>query len=130
MFIRLVIWLLHHRRLSIEDRLALSREVMHSVGAIPLHDIITTDVKQQLLVRGKPLEYEVAVQLRNSARLALESSARQLAHEQTAFSAVAMGVFNVTSADQMLFARGALWFSQQETALLKTLAGETQDPTL
>lgn len=130
MFVRLIIWLLHSRYLSTRERMLLSGEVMHSVGAIPLHDIITIDERQQLLVRGKPLEYEVAMQLRNSAKLALESSARTLAHEQTAFSAVAMGVFNVTTPEQMLFARGALWFAQQETVLLKTLAGETQDPTL
>jgi hypothetical protein len=75
-----------------------------------------------MLINGKYVEVDKILQLRDSARVVLENKAFKLIREQVVFTAVALGVHTVETERQMLFARAAIWFGQQEEKFLQALA--------
>ena len=124
---RLALYLLKSKRLSKGDRVALTQEVMHSLDAAPLQDILRVDEQNRLLVRGKPVDLELAIKLKESAAQTLNSVARNLVHEQVARLAFLLGMHKATDFDQVLFYKAALWWGDQEDKLLRAMA---QDSTL
>jgi len=92
-----------------------------------MHDIISTDEKYQFLVNGKAIDMETAIRLKESASQVLNSFARSLIHQQIQRLAFVNGFHKASDIDQILFYKAALWFSEQEDILLKSIA---QDPTL
>ncbi len=127
MLIKIIIWLLRSKRLSKQERIDLSTEVMRGLNIVPMHDIISTDAKYQFLVNGNPIDMETAIRLKESASQVLNSFARSLIHQQIQRLAFVNGFHKASDIDQILFYKAALWFSEQEDILLKSIA---QDPTL
>lgn len=122
--VKSVIAALGRADLSIEDRALLTTAVLDKLVALPIRDIITVDEKKSIFVNGKPLDFEQAVQLRESARGALANHAMRLVRQQVLYAAVVAGVHKVESPAQMFFSRAAIWFGKEEEALLRMLAGE------
>lgn len=128
MIVRIIAWFLERKNLSEQDRLALLTRVMHSLEAVPLHAIITVDESQRILIQGRLATVEQLVSLQESATSVLNSQARNLIHEQVRFAAIDQGFLKSDDPKTQLFFKAALWFAQEESTLLKQLAG-LPDPT-
>lgn len=127
--IKLVKYLLK-KDLSIEERNKIVIHLMDIVQALPLNDIINVNSDGEILINGSSLDLDKARQLREHARVALDNKALRLIREQVSFQAIALGVHQVESERQMLFARAALWWGQTEDKLLKSLAQRTEEVEL
>lgn len=130
MLARLTVWLLKHSRVSQEDKILLTNQLLSTVGALPLHATFTVDETGKLLIRGRPLEYEQAVALRESASNILNSNAWQLVKEQVLYEAISKGVHEALNTDQVLFAKAAIWFCEQQDKTLKVLAQDAGNSLL
>jgi hypothetical protein len=125
MLVRFTAWLLRNGKLSQENKIFLTNQLLSTVGALPLHATFTVDETGKLLMRGVPVEYEQAVMLRESATNILHSKAWRAVKEQVLYEAVSKGIHEALNNDQILFAKAAIWFCEQQDKTLKVLA---QDP--
>lgn len=123
MLVRLVSFLLK-KKLSQEERIYLTNQLLSTVGALPLHATFTVDEAGKLLMNGSLVEYERAVVLRESAQNLLNSPTWKLVKEQVLYQAISKGVHEALNNDQVLFGKSAIWYNQQLDDMLKTLAQE------
>lgn len=130
MLARLTVWLLRHSKVSQENKILLTNQLLSTVGALPLHATFTVDEAGKLLIRGRPLEYEQAVVLRESASNILHSNAWQTVKEQVLYEAISKGVHEALNTDQVLFAKAAIWFCEQQDKTLKVLAQDAGNSLL
>lgn len=126
--VKLTGWLLK-RDLSLEDRNALIIHILDSLAALPLRDIIKFDTDGSLTVNDRPLTFEQARSLRESARAALNNQALKLVHDAVLFKAIALGVHTVEKTEQMVFGRAAIWWGQQQDRIIRLLAQEDSELT-
>lgn len=110
--------------LSIEDRNLLTAAIIDKLGALPVRARITTDEAQQVFIDGRPLKFEVARKLKQSARALKRNFARKFVQETIAFMAIKQGIHIALSPEQVLFAKAVLWQHNEEQMLYETLAQE------
>lgn len=127
LIVKLVIWLLKSSIITLEDRNTLTTSVLDKLTILPMYDIIKVNENGQLLINNRVVDLEKARLLRESALAALNNQSLKAVHEQVLFTAITMGVHNVTTPEQMLFSRAAIWYSQQEITILKTLAQQNEN---
>lgn len=120
---KLVIFVLRHKRLSIEDHGLLTTSILNKLSALPLRDMICTDDNGRLVVNGKVVTMEAAQALRESARSAQTNFALNFVHEQVLYTAVVHGVHKLEKPEQSFFSRAAIWYAEEEKKYLKALAG-------
>ena len=125
MWVRLLLWLLDLVKLTPETRVLLTSRLLSTVGALPIHSILTSDDAGSLLIRGKAVDKDQALMLRESALSVLRSPAYQIIREQILYEAVTIGIHQGMSLDQLQFSKSAIWFGEQELKLLKTFAGNS-----
>lgn len=123
--VKLSIFLLKHARTSYEDRACLTNQILDTLYALPLRDIITINEVGQITVHGREVDVETARALRESAKTALSSTSLDLIRSQVAYAAVTAGVHKAEMPEQILFGKAAIWWGQQEKALLELMAGDT-----
>ena len=111
-----------------ESRIKVVNALLDNLRVLPIRDIIKFNEMGQLLVRGKPLEHEQALQLKESARNVLLSPARRIVLDQVAYEAIKLGVYQATSPETILFAKAALWHDEQTEKILRLLAQEEETP--
>lgn len=116
-----ICWILSRKKLNASDKQKLTNEILKAIDALPLHAIITVD-EGKIFIRGVPLDGERAMVLRESADKAIHNPALQLVHEQALYLAVSLGIHQAQTTEQIQFAKAAIWYSQQEIALLKKLS--------
>lgn len=124
MLVKLVVWLLHRKRITPTERLLLTNELLSTVGSLQIHSIITSDDAGQLHIRGKAVDKDQAFLLRESAGRVLKEPAYQIVREQTLYNAITEGVHKGMTTDQIQFSKSAIWFGEQELNLLKVFAGD------
>lgn len=110
------------RNLSLADKTVLLNAVINRL-AVPLHAIISTDENRRILVQGKPLSIEQTETLHESAVALKDNQARRLIRDQVRFVAVDKGFLQSKDPEAQLFYKAALWFAQEEDALVESLAG-------
>lgn len=120
-------WLLKSSNITLEDRNTLTTAILDKLTILPMYDIIKVNENGQLLINNRIVDLEKAKLLRESAMAALNNQSLKAVHEQVLFNAITMGVHNVITPDQMFFSRAAIWYSQQEIAILKTLAQQNDN---
>lgn len=134
MWSHMAVWLasklLTRASLTVPQRNLLTAVVLDKLGALPFKDILTVTGSGQILIQGRSLDIEKVRQLQEAAKSALRNQALLLIREQVAYTAVTHGVHKAEDEKQILFARAALWWGQQELHMLKLLAQEEQEPTL
>jgi len=124
MFVRLLCWLSKSAKVSQEDRMRITNTLLSTVGALPIHATFTVDESNRLLIRGVPLDYEKATVLRENAATVLHSQVWNLVREQVLYEAVSKGIHEALNSDQVLFAKAAIWFCEQQDKALKEIAME------
>lgn len=125
-----IIAFLLRKNLSVSDRVVLVNAVINRLE-IPTRAIITVDDNRRIVVQGKPLSTEQTQSLQESAFALANNPALKLIRDQVRFQAVDLGYLQNVDSDKYreLFYKAALWYAQEETALIASLAG-TKDPTL
>lgn len=127
LLLRLVLWLLRNNRLKPEARALVMNTLLESVQALPIADLIAFDLQGTVQVRGKKLDTEQAMVIREGAVSLEKNPTYRLIKEQIAFEAVKMGVHSSLTLDMVLFAKAALWIQQQEIKLIGELKGEAEE---
>lgn len=119
---KLVIFALRNKKLSKEDKNRLLGTLIEN-HFLPINDIISWDKETgQLLVGGKLLDRETTLQLRESAKNVLSSTARRIVQEQVTFDAIKEGIHKGTGLDTILFAKAVIWLQEKETYFLNLIA--------
>ena len=127
------IWLvtrLLRGNLSIQERNELLVHILDLNQAVPLHDTIYLDNDGILIVNGRSLSLEQMMQLRESAKAALDNTALSLIRQQVMYEAVGISLFKGKSDLDLYASRFAVWWGNQVEAKLKLLAQRTQEPSL
>jgi len=122
--VQFVAWLLSRSRISIRDRIVLTNAVLDKLAVVQSGDILTVDSSGKLAISGQPMELEFARILSESARAMLHSTARSVVRKQVEYIAVTHGIHKAETPEQMLFAKAAIWYGQEEDKLYRLLAGE------
>lgn len=122
--LRLLLWLFRSKRLKTEDRALILNFLLESVGALPINDIITFDPSGTVLIKGKELTTEQAIELREGAVSLQKNWAYRVIKEQIAYEAVKYGVHSSLTFDMLIFSKSALWIQQHEAKLISDLTGE------
>lgn len=118
----LVTWLLK-LPLSLRARTRLIGAILDRIEALPLADIIK-EKGGVLYVDGMPVDMDMAVKLREGAKLMLHNSARRIVYQQVASIAGKRGVVEGDTPEKLYFYRAALWWGLTEEDIYKQLAGE------
>lgn len=121
--VKLAKTLLDGASLSIEQRTELTNALVDKLIALPLHDILTTDEKGTLLLRGKRLDPGQAKLIRESASRMKQETARKIVEKQIKYLAITIGVHQGDSAEKVYFSKVALWVMQEMDKLYTLLAG-------
>ena len=111
-------------KLSVEDKSLIMTALIENLKILPICGIIKIDEQGKIFVNNKELDYETAIQLRESAKQMLVSNARRLIKEQVSWLAVNLGVHQALNPEQVLFAKASLFNQQEEDKLLRMLAQE------
>lgn len=119
---RLAIFALNRSDLKIEDRNLLTNSILKTLAALPLRDILEFKADGSLLVRGTELDREQVRMLRESAKAALESRSLGLIRDEVLYKAFIFGLNKSVNNEQLLFAKAAVWWGQEEYNLLKALS--------
>ena len=120
---KLAVWLLGRAAISVEDRNLLTSAILEKVSATPLRDIITASESGEILVNGAPLDTDVLVKMRETAKVALENNALKLVWDQMLYRSL-LGSVTGKAPEDILFYRTAMWNGEQERRYLRILAGE------
>lgn len=123
-FVKLIAWLLRRSSIKIQDRIVLTNAILDKLAVVQSCDILTVDDSGKLAINGQQLEYEYARALRDSARMMLSSTARSIVRKQVEYIAVTHGIHKAETPEQMLFAKSAIWYGQEEDKIYRLLAGE------
>jgi len=123
-FVQFVVWILSRSRISIHDRIVLTNAILDKLAVVQSGDILTVDSSGELAIDGRPIEFEFARMLSESARMMLQSTARNVVRRQVEYIAVTHGIHKAETPEQMLFAKAAIWYGQEEDKLYRLLAGE------
>lgn len=110
--------------LSLRARTKLIGAILERVEAVPLRDIITRAEDGSLRIEGRPVEYDQAVSLRESAIAMLNNQARRYVQAQVLSVAGHRGVVEGDTPEKLYFYRAAIWWALTEEEIYKQLAGE------
>ena len=108
--------------LTIQQRTKLVCAVLDANNAVPLTDILTEGKGVGLVLNGEPLGYDKSIQLRNSARVALNNQALGHIRNQVASIAGRRGIAEGDTPEKLIFYRAALWYGKMELEVLNSLA--------
>lgn len=118
---KVIVLALRSTRITGEDKAMVTTVLLDNMGALPFRDAITFDVQGGVYVNQKKLNQEQMIAFKESCNGLRNSFARNLIHEQIKYSAVKMGVHEGLNPDMILFAKAALWYSEQEDKMISTL---------
>lgn len=117
----LVVWLLK----TFGSRKVLEEIVFASLETPPMRGIISQDASRRLTVSGRVLSPEQILGLRESAQNALDSQALKVVRDQVRFKAIDEGYLSAADPTKTsTFYKAALWYAQEERAILEGLAGQ------
>lgn len=124
--VRLLLWLLAEKRLTLAERNALSTVILERLEALPIRGIITNS-DEGILINGQPVSVEKMRTLRESALAALDNSALNLVGDQVRWVATERLLHKVVVPEDLHYYRAALWGIEQLKAHLQTLAQVNQE---
>jgi hypothetical protein len=121
--IKIVCFLLKKSNLSLEQKNILSTSILDVLNALPLKESLALNEQGELELNGKVVDADKAIQLKESANVALGNLANILIAEQVNYEAIVNGVHRFNGDSGQLFMRAALWWEQERKKKLESLAG-------
>lgn len=117
-------FILKTAKLSTDEKNLCITMLLTNLNYLPISDSIKYNQRGVLLINNKPLEVDEAIRVRLEAKTLRESRLRQLIRDQVTYLAINVGIHQASNAEQMYFAKAALWWKQEEEKLLETLGGQ------
>lgn len=127
LLIKIIIWLLNNSKISIENRILLTNQIINKLETFPLKEIITFRADGTILVNERSLTLEASRKFREDATFLYNSTLRKIVSEAVSFKAISMAVHNGDTPEKMFFGRAAMWFLQQEEEFYKLLAKDEEE---
>lgn len=124
--IKLLLWILRHKKISLEDRDLILNSLLTSIHALPTDDVITFGTNGTVRVGNKELAADQAIALREGAVNLGKNWTYKVLKEQIAFDAITIGVHKANTPDQAVFCKAALWIQQREKELISKLAADSE----
>lgn len=122
---KLIVWLviraLRSKRLTGDERVKITNELLKNIGALPLRKTITFDAQGTIHINGKKLDPEQGIAFREGCMALKDSYARAILREQLRYLAIEQGVHQAINNDQVMFAKAALWYMGEEDKLINTI---------
>lgn len=129
MWNRFIVWLtnysLSRSTLTLEQRNKIIIHIISSLHALPISGIITVNEEEEVLLSGRPLDFDKLRHLRESSIAALDNQAFKIINQEVLYAAVVGGLHKATTPEDLYFYRAAIWFGQQVQAQLRILAQRT-----
>jgi hypothetical protein len=119
--IKLILWLLRGKSLTVTERIEVVNALLDKQNALPIKQAISHDENFQLIVNGRKLTPEEHDHFMQSIQALSNSFALKAIRDQVAFECVKIGVHQAMNNEQILFAKAALWYQQEETKLIASL---------
>lgn len=116
-----VISQLKKTKLSKEDRIALTTALLDKLVALPASNILHSS-NEGLVIAGKKLDMEQMLAFKESVDALKENYARRVIHEQIRYKATEMGIHKATTLEELMFAKAAIWFLNEENILVESLS--------
>lgn len=91
--------------------------LLKNIGAIPIKETFEFNQQGQLMIRGKQVEVEQAIAIKEGAYALRNNNVRTLIREQMKGKALLQGIAS-QNLEQNIFARACLWVMIQEDELL------------
>mgnify|MGYP006935477831 CR=1 FL=1 len=127
--VKSILFALKHKELSIEDKNLLIGALLTNIKALQLNSLIGFDNFGNILIEGKPIEYDKAIDLRESARLLNNSFLRRMIQDWIKYKASSLILRDGTNSETILFAKVAIWLSLEEQKIIDQLAQEESEQT-
>lgn len=131
MWNRFVVWLTNYSLsksdLSLEQRNNIIKHILGSLQTLPISGIITTNTDGEILISGRSLDIEKAVELREAAKVVLSNKAFKLVNREVLYVAVVGGLHKSKSDIDLYFYKAAIWFGQQFEIQLRILAQQAEE---
>jgi hypothetical protein len=108
--------------LTLQQRTKLVGAILESNNAVPLKEVITFAHDGSMIIEDERIDFEKAIQIRESARAALDNTARKYVQNQVAAVAGRRGVAEGDTPEKLYFYRAALWWGGMEQELYEKLA--------
>ncbi len=108
--------------LTLQQRTKLVGAILESNNAVPLKEVITFAHDGSMIIEDEHIDFEKAIQIRESARAALDNTARKYVQNQVAAVAGRRGVAEGDTPEKLYFYRAALWWGGMEQELYEKLA--------
>lgn len=124
---KIIVWFLNNSKLSQENRIKLTNQIINKLGAFPLTEVITFGEDGTIFVEGRRLNVDAARKFREDAIYMVNSTLRKVVKEAVLFKAISMSVHNGDTPDKLIFGRSAIWNHQQEEEFYKILAKDVEE---
>lgn len=107
--------------LSQEERILVFTHLNKSLKTFPLEDVIKFRKDGAILINGKTLTIEQFQNFRQSVNALKSNFAFHVIADQLLYKAIATGVHQCLTPDQVIFSKATIWFIQEYKKLLETL---------
>lgn len=116
-----IIKALNNTELSSDNRVRLMTAIIEKLNYYPISDILVVDNLGSAYVKGKKLDMEQAVILKNGLDALQNNFADKLVDDQMTYEAIKLGIHNGNSTEAIMFSKAALWVIQERRKLLEQL---------
>lgn len=129
--IKRLLSLFEDAELTQEEYALCTAVLLRKIRALPIRDILIFDEHGTIVsIAGRPLEIEVAMQLREGAKVMLRNPTRRVIRDQMRWLAISVGIHQGFNESQVIFAKAALWLDDEENKLYRLIAQiETEEDT-
>lgn len=109
------------KNLSQEERILVFNKLNQSLNVFPIDDVIKFRQDGAFLINGKQLTLEQFQNFRQSIDALKTNFAFQVIADQILYKAIAIGIHQGLSPDQIIFSKSSIWFIQEFRNLLEKL---------
>ncbi len=113
--------LLKEVRVTKKNKGRILSSLLDNVHAVQISEVIRFDEQGGIHLDGKLLSKEEHIAFLTSVESLSNSFALKYIRNQIARECVKIGVYQAMNEDQILFAKAALWYQQEENKLLQTI---------
>lgn len=124
LFTKLVIWALHSKKITGENKAKITNVLLENIGTLPIKKLITYDIHGTLMLNGKYLEVEQIIAFKQGAMALRDNQVRRILNDQKKMLAIEMGVHNGLNPETIMFSKACLYNIQEEERLLTEIIGE------
>jgi len=121
---KLVIFALKNKKITGESKTLIMNHLLSNINAIMIRNIISFDEKGNVKLGDRTLSREQSTSFREGCRTLMDNPSRKAIHDQICYEAIKLGVHNGLNSEMIQFSKAALWWGEQENALISSIVQE------